>query len=529
MGQKAEGIIIQLEEVKSKLDDLTPIISALRKEFFAPDATEEIKQNLKDAEEKGQQLLDKLGSLTDQLQELLGIPEEALKAIEESEINAGAADHYDRASLSSQKIKPTSDIDAILPKALEEIIKIVDKKWLQQEKEKKYRLDDEFLRNPLSIVRGVRLESEISPVHKFAKGILVSEDYMAAHSGYDFFAGALLIPQLVSLATKLPALSDVTGNVQERVDALWKSSSEISDATTYELLVASSCAIKGRKIELLETTHEKSPEMRVHDYGFPMIIECKRKQILTAYEKAEESHMRKLYYVLSGACQKKGLSGIFILDSKIECAKLPVDEIVECGTRQRLSYSPRKPTVYAWGSIAFKELPDMIDMTTIKLYSPDFLLRIFGWNFDMPMHDGIICSVEEPDNIFVNRVKDPLALIWTVSSEEAIKKRARTVSSLYAQAIKQVPLGESGIIYVCYQEGTRPEVADNRTKYLEKELKAWYHQAGIRIPIAFITRLYPRPLAGGQPDLIESTLRVCSELYGEKIMFTDFPAAVFTK
>lgn len=529
MDKKPEEIISQHEKVEAELNTLTSEVARLRKRAFAPDASGEDKQNLKEVEEKARQHLKELKSLTSQLQELLGIPEEMLEAIEKNEINAGADENYDRVSLSSKNIETTFSIDGALPDALDEIKKIVDKKWLEQERTKKYRLEREFLKNPLSIVRGVRLESERSPIHRFAQAILVSEDYIAAHPECDFFAGALLIHQLVSMAIKLPALSEVTGNVQERLDALWKSSSEISDATIYELLVASSCAAKGRKIELLKATQEKTPEMRVHDYAFPMVIECKRKQVITAYEITEESQMQKLYTILSDACRKKGLSGVFMLDSKIEAAILPVDEVVECAIRQRFSYSPEKPIEYKWGSVAFRELPSLLNIPTTRLYSPDLLLHVFGWDFDMPMHDGIICSIREPDNIFVDKIKDPLALIWTVSSEAAIIKRARTVSSLYGRAMHQVPIGESGIIYVCYQEGTRPEIADNRTEHLRKELEAWRHQAGIRIPISYITRLYPRPLAGGQPDLIENTLRIFSEVYGDQMMFTYFPAGVFTE
>jgi hypothetical protein len=86
-----------------------------------------------------------------------------------------------------------------------------------------------------------------------------------------------------------------------------------------------------------------------------------------------------------------------------------------------------------------------------------------------------------------------------------------------------------GIIYVAYVEGAREEAADLRVAAYEERLKDWEHSGNIRIPISVLTRLYPRPLGEGNPDLIESGVQVVSALYGDPSLFDDFPTTIFTQ
>jgi hypothetical protein len=80
---------------------------------------------------------------------------------------------------------------------------------------------------------------------------------------------------------------------------------------------------------------------------------------------------------------------------------------------------------------------------------------------------------------------------------------------------------------VAYQEGTRAQIADLRTESFVERIREWSHSGSIRIPIAFLTRLYPRALDDGKADLIENGVRLCSE-YGEPLLFEDFPTIVFS-
>jgi hypothetical protein len=59
-------------------------------------------------------------------------------------------------------------------------------------------------------------------------------------------------------------------------------------------------------------------------------------------------------------------------------------------------------------------------------------------------------------------------------------------------------------------------------------VREWEHAASIRVPIAVLTRLYPRTLDHGTPDLIENSIRLYGE-HGDMLLFQDFPTNVFTR
>jgi len=162
------------------------------------------------------------------------------------------------------------------------------------------------------------------------------------------------------------------------------------------------------------------------------------------------------------------------------------------------------------------------------LYSPRFFQNVFGWDMDLPSHDGIVCQVKA-DGLVIDRASEPVALMWSNVSAEAVKQRAWTPAALFGDATQQIPAGEVGVLYVCYREGARADMSDARSDRLVRQLFEWTHDPMIRAPIGFAVRLYPRPVGNGAPDLIESTMRFVSKTYGNETMFAHFPGAVFTR
>ena len=177
----------------------------------------------------------------------------------------------------------------------------------------------------------------------------------------------------------------------------------------FELLVAA-CTERGRKLEFLTTGQGKTPDLRVHDYPFPTVIECKRQRSLSDYEVVEEGHLRSIFTALREAAARIGMWGIFALRLEVEASEAPIQEIIDCALRQRFSYLPHTPTSYDWGSVSYRELPRRLSLPNIKLYSPSFLDGVFRWNTDLPQQDGMVCKVKSPDSIFVDFVEEPVAL-----------------------------------------------------------------------------------------------------------------------
>ena len=93
------------------------------------------------------------------------------------------------------------------------------KRWLRAEGEKGYRVEPSLLREPLVLIRGNRVESELKPIHRFAQSLLVTRDFVRGELAFDWFAGALLVPQIVALGNSIEALSEVSGEVDERLSA----------------------------------------------------------------------------------------------------------------------------------------------------------------------------------------------------------------------------------------------------------------------------------------------------------------------
>lgn len=465
-------------------------------------------------------------SVVEEMQRLSGIPEEVFEEIENEQIRGDTNPRVAREDLTVDEVATTADIDEHLAAAFEKMVRLVDSDWLRQDEGDQHRLTEITAGRPLSLVRGMRPQSELPTIHRFLQTLRVAEDYLHGHPAYDHFAGAMLLPQLTALGSKSEPLSHVGGNVEERLVALWKGPSSTSDSVAYELLVAAGCAEKGREIEFISPTTEKSPDLRCHD-PFPVVIECKRKRSLSDYELAEAAAMDRLFDLLDARARDRGLWGRFMLNLSVEAQSVTATDVTDALIRQRLAAHPERPLVYPWGEVSYEELPSRLRLPgQTRPYTPHMLSFVFGWSCDLPTWDGLICRVECEGQLATNQISQPIGLLWSNRSQRAISKRSWSPLDTFGDAVSQVPPGEFGIVYVAYQEGTRAEIADERTQRFVRRVKEWWHSGSIRIPIAFLTRLYPRPLEHGKPDLIESTVRLYSK-YADPLLFADFPSIVF--
>jgi hypothetical protein len=257
-------------------------------------------------------------------------------------------------------------------------------------------------------------------------------------------------------------------------------------------------------------------------------IECKRKRVLSDYEIAEERLMRGLFLTLEIEAERKGLTGRFEVFLSVEARQMPAEEIVARLISQRLAAHPERHTEYPWGSVAFVSLPRRLDIPPTRLYSAHMLRAVFDWNTDLPDWDGLVCRVKGGGGFDIDRVTHPIALVWRNTTRKAVQRRAWSPIDLFGDATNQITPGEFGIIYLAYNEGTRAAVADERLERFFNKITEWEHPGSIRLPISLLVRLYPRPLDHGVPDLIESTIRLCSGMYGDPHLFEDFPQSIFT-
>jgi hypothetical protein len=268
--------------------------------------------------------------------------------------------------------------------------------------------------------------------------------------------------------------------------------------------------------------------MRAHD-PFPALVECKRRQALSQYEIDEEKVLRDLFARLAREARVRGLCARFRLTLKVEASALDIEEVATRMIAQRLAASPERPQDYSWGTVALEPLARRIALPTVtKAYSPAMLEHVFGWTFDLPLWDGLLARFDVAEGQVTDEAAGAVGLLWTNVAEASVVKRAWAPINLFADASKQIHHGDVGIIYVAYNEGARPEVADLRIQNYIKRLADFEHSSNLRIPITQLVRLLPRPMDHGNPDLIESTLQFVSAEYGHASLFEDFPSNVFT-
>jgi len=526
----AAALITETDRREDEVKRLLPTLVEARRRYFASKRTDADRLQLDAVEAEVSAAHERFSDAVKALEDASGIRPEILDQLSSKPEAKQGPDRVPRANLRQELIASTADIDDLLPNALEVVRRLLPSAWADAEPRQPSRLD--ALTCPgsfLSLTKGLRPESESPLTHRFRQHLQVSQDYRDGYLAYDHFAGATVVPSLVQLGLQLDGgLQHVGGDVNERLERLWRGASIDVDATLLELFTASGCARSGRNVEFITATSAKSPDLRCHD-PFPMVIECKRQRALSDYEIAEEAVMRDIFSRLQDEAERRGLYGRFSLRLNVEASCLDRNDVVATLIRQRLAPHPERELIYPWGRTAFNPLPRRLQLSeTTRLYSPLLLEEAFGWCADLPDWDGLCCSIANAHAMVMDEALMPLGLIWDNLSQAAMRKRTWAPTNLFGGAMSQIPPGEFGIIYIAYVEGAREEIADLRVKAFMERIKDFEHAGSIRVPIAFLSRLYPRPLRDGQPDLIESSMKLYSAEYGEPVLFDDFPAAVFT-
>lgn len=432
-----------------------------------------------------------------------------------------------RAAVVKDTPEASSFVEDSLPAAIEMIERHAPAGWFGKESADLFRLslapDDE----PISIVKGVRLESEQPAGHRLRQALTLARDYLTNDVRYDHFAGALALTQLAQLGRRIDALAAV-GGAKGRIDALFSGAETYS--IIFELLVASACAAKGRDMAFIEPTNVKSPDLRCRD-AFNTVVECKRSSALTNYEIAEEARMRELFRYLRAGAVSRGQFGRFEVSFSVEATSLNVEEVAATCLLQRLAAHPERPLAYPWGSVAFHPLPARMELDDrTQAYSPTMLEQVFDWNTEMPEWDGLVCQIDGARAAAVDHVRSPVGMAWRVEEDTAIAKRSRAPISLFRMAVTQIPPGEFGIVYVAYPEGAREIVADNRSDAFLQRVRNWEHDAAVRVPAIFLARQYPLPTGDGNPSMIESTVKLLNSYEGDRYdwILSEYPSAIFT-
>lgn len=515
----------EANQAKHEMDAIMLRIADARR-IFARNPSDDSRLKMQVQEDEGAAALSRINHALDGMAALLELTDEERKVIDASGSTGDNPPRYRREELTTEKVAPTGEsVDVLLARSFDKLLTLIPSSTL-----KEYLALDSIVslgyrtHGVLSIVKGVVTESEYPEMHRFAQCIAESRAWITNAPDYDMFAGASVIPQIARLADRLDVLSEIPG-AKKRIRSLFRGPSRDVDSTMFELLVAAGCAVKGRSVEFLEPNGSKTPDLRCHD-PYPLVIECKRKRVLTAYEVTEEGAMRRLFDKLDAGAREAGMWGTFSLHLSVESRVAPVDEIVASLLQMRFAISRGREIRHPWGTVSYAELPRTVKVGGhTRMYSPAMLNAVFAWNSDLAEWDGLVCRVGNYKEPVAHMAEKPVGLLWVNESEQAIKKRSWGPMSSLNEAIEQIPPGEFGIPFVAYQEGARSSIADMRTFNFAEWFKESSHPANIRVPLGRIFRLYPRPLDHGAPDFIESSMSFIPD-YGDNALPSLFPATV---
>jgi hypothetical protein len=463
------------------------------------------------------------------LQREAGISEAEIRAIERAEESRNLPGGGQLWHAEIFETRSTEELDELAAVALHELLGVVDPQWLDSESAKTYRLDNRFLSQPLYLVNGVRLfQPDANQPQRFAKMLLATRDHLERRNDLDFYAAASYVPEIAALGNSLNEIAALGDEAQRKLHRLSQATDDEVSSTIFELLVGAACVRKGiNAVMLPETKATKVPDFRIEGLagGIPAVIECKRRLGLSEYELAEAQFVKSLFDAFHNEAIKRGIHGSLEVTFAIEAKD--VDPVVFLKVALEVSQSYDLPIEFSWGTICFRSLRYFSTIVPTRLYSADYLESAFRWQQQQKEWDGIFCAVEPPTEIIVGSFRSPLCLKWRCINDNAILKKSLGVSSLWNKAIKQVPPGEIGFVYIAYPEGAREEIADARTKHVLETMADAWHTWYIRVPVTVISRLYPRALHEGRPDLIENSLPGAAE--GQEHWLTKMPWMIFTR
>ena len=189
------------------------------------------------------------------------------------------------------------DLNDLAESGLARLLSRIDPAWLRTEAQKPYRLESDFLTNPLHLVNGVRVGMSLSAPgpQRFARMLLVTQDHLMKRWDLDFFSAAMFVSEIGLLGNNLDEIGELGDEAERKLAALRSMNDDMVTSTIYELLVGAACVRKGLKITMVpENRSSKVPDYQITNLGpIPAAIECKRRLGLTNYE-LDEAECRKI-------------------------------------------------------------------------------------------------------------------------------------------------------------------------------------------------------------------------------------------
>jgi hypothetical protein len=403
-------------------------------------------------------------------------------------------------------VDTTGMVEDSLKRGLDALLATIQPKWLRRQ----YALSQEELKRrntlPFILIGNARHEAVASP-HPLGYALFLTDLFLNEKTEIEIYDAAFLVPIVAALCDRLEGITAVKGGYEKLREMLREPSGEFT-GRVYELLVAGRAAEKGRDVEFIEPGSEVSADLRINDLGIPLVIECKFQSQWSATERAEIGVIQTIFARLCSEYAQRGMTAIVQLTLTSRICDVNCDEVFASISQQLNSLGPFGYRECEWGSLEVLSIePEIEWRRPTRLYSPNYLSHVFQWSQEDNPWDGICATALDTKNVVTQRARLPFGLKWRLSHRADEWSKARDVMRALQEAANQVPVGEAGCLYVGFEDSHRSALADLRTKRIIEKLPNFYHRKrGANIQHLLVTRLYPRTLGDGKPDMIESCI-----------------------
>ncbi|MEJ2406248.1 MAG: hypothetical protein P8171_18495 [Candidatus Thiodiazotropha sp.] len=278
---------------------------------------------------------------------------------------------------------------------------------------------------------------------------------------YEPTQGARVVPIFKRLGTDFDLLMRLKG-VNDRVARMLSSEKQQPDGALFELLVALVWMRNGcNEVELLdEAPPEKRPDIRATIGKEAWYIECKRLDKTSAYSERERSKWLQMWTQARDVLIDRRYSVVLDVVFHVELESLPDDFLVKelCGklafVRPPCSVISNEIWDVSVSPVDYAAAQDHLSRYCVK-YPSDQVVELIGGRREP--NRGFTSAIEgnfvrkgdgTGNNCFLEELSFAIGAFWNCDAIRSTERKARDIRGHLAEAVRQLPDGERGVVHV---------------------------------------------------------------------------------
>nr|WP_321255761.1 hypothetical protein [uncultured Pseudodesulfovibrio sp.] len=286
--------------------------------------------------------------------------------------------------------------------------------------------------------------------------LLLAEMYISRSVGYDFFQGSRAIPYFKAIGLQVGLLEQIKG-IEDRTKRVVQEGGDNPDTGIFELLTAACYQRNGyTDVEFIPEGQRKTPDIFAHK-DHDVFIECKRLTRLSQYSLDEREKWFLLWEPVGKHIAQNRISLFFKILFKKELFELP-DSFLEDELIPKLQFLPTtyfsNPIDNEYISVEcfpidYSRIREYLGSYYLRTNSPQYINILLGEYEQFGNYRLVVeahPTLESP--ILISDVSFAAGASWKSTSEKAIDMKSRHIKKRLADAFKQMPSNDYGIIHL---------------------------------------------------------------------------------